>query len=143
MSIRARAWQEAARSLGVEPEHRSRPGPFRWLWYAFWGPLPERYRVWVLYDATCATWVLRHLARLVAVAALPVAAVAVFLPATLGIRLSTAFLAGGGGLIFSAVWINEATEYRTERAGWRPELASELRQRRREVTKWLSTIRKL
>lgn len=41
----------------------ARPNPFRWLWYAFGGRLPERYREWVLHDVTCRTWIPRHLAR--------------------------------------------------------------------------------
>lgn len=40
-----------------------RPGPVRWLWYALGGTLPSAYHGWVLYDLTCGTWVLRHLAR--------------------------------------------------------------------------------
>ena len=48
-----------------------RPNPARWLWYAYGGRLPDRYRDWVRHDATAPTWLLRHLAR-VAVEALPV-----------------------------------------------------------------------
>jgi hypothetical protein len=40
-----------------------RPGPIRWLWYAVGGTLPAAHHSWVLYDLTCRTWVLRHLAR--------------------------------------------------------------------------------
>ncbi|MDA3630569.1 DUF5313 family protein [Saccharopolyspora oryzae] len=40
-----------------------RPGPARWLYYQLGGRLPERYRDWVLHDATCRTWVLRVLVR--------------------------------------------------------------------------------
>src|SRR2546423_1910838 len=57
-----------------------RPGPLRWLRYAAGGALPARYNAWVLHDTTCATWVLRHLARAVAVLALPSAALLLFLP---------------------------------------------------------------
>ena len=99
--------------------------------------------MWVLYDATCSTWVIRHLARLVTVAVVPVAAVATFLPAPVSLRLWTAFIAGAGALVFSAVWVNEATDYRLERAGWRAELAQEVRQRRREIVKWMLRVRKL
>lgn len=97
----------------------------------------------MLYDATCSAWVFRHVARLVTVAVVPVTAVAVFLPAPLGIRLATAFVAGGGALLFSAVWVNEATEWRLERSGWRPELGVELRQRRAQIARWMSDVRKL
>ncbi|PKW17494.1 DUF5313 family protein [Saccharopolyspora spinosa] len=40
-----------------------RPNPARWLRYQYGGKLPERYREWVLRDATCKTWVLRVLIR--------------------------------------------------------------------------------
>jgi uncharacterized protein DUF5313 len=40
-----------------------RPDPARWLYYQYGGKLPERYREWVLRDATCGTWVLRVLIR--------------------------------------------------------------------------------
>jgi uncharacterized protein DUF5313 len=143
VKTRTRAWEEAARSLAIEPVPRQRPDPLRWLGYAFWRPLPDRFRLWVLYDATCSTWVIRHLARLVTVAIVPVAAVAIFLPAPAPLRLWTAFIAGAGALVFSAVWVNEATDYRLERAGWRAELAQEVRQRRREIVKWMLRVRKL
>ncbi|MEB3369953.1 DUF5313 family protein [Saccharopolyspora mangrovi] len=40
-----------------------RPGPLRWVFHQYGGRLPERYRDWVLHDATCRTWVLRVLVR--------------------------------------------------------------------------------
>ncbi|MGP4016974.1 DUF5313 family protein [Saccharopolyspora sp. 5N708] len=40
-----------------------RPNPVRWLYYQYGGTLPQRYREWVLHDATCKTWVLRVLLR--------------------------------------------------------------------------------
>jgi hypothetical protein len=52
-----------------------RPNPARWLWYAYGGRLPDRYREWVRYDNTARTWLLRHVLRVVAMA-LPVAVVA-------------------------------------------------------------------
>ena len=42
----------------------TRPDPIRWLWYALGGRLGPRYREWVLHDATCRTWRLRHFARI-------------------------------------------------------------------------------
>jgi hypothetical protein len=41
-----------------------RPGPVRWLWYAFGGRLPDRYRQWVLHDVTVPTWRLRYGAQI-------------------------------------------------------------------------------
>jgi hypothetical protein len=34
----------------------TRPDPLRRLWYAYGGGLAPRYREWVLFDATCRTW---------------------------------------------------------------------------------------
>lgn len=48
-----------------------RPNPAQWLWYAYGGRLPDRYREWVLHDNTSRTWMLRHLTRILA-QALPV-----------------------------------------------------------------------
>jgi Family of unknown function (DUF5313) len=143
MSARALAWEEAVRSLGIDPNPRSRPDPFRWLWYAFWGPLPERQRTWVLYDATCSTWVLRHVGRLLVIAALPIAAVVLFLPGAVHVRVLTAVVAGLGGFLFAAVWVNEATDQRLVRAGWRAGIGPELRQRRSEIADWMATVRRL
>jgi hypothetical protein len=43
-----------------------RPNPAQWLWYAYGGRLPDRYREWVRHDNTGRTWMLRHLARILA-----------------------------------------------------------------------------
>lgn len=40
-----------------------RPGPLRWLYYAYGGRLGPRYAQWVLHDLTCGTWFVRHLSR--------------------------------------------------------------------------------
>ena len=140
---RNRAWQEAADSLGLDPGPRTRPDVGRWLWYAFWGPLASRYGSWVLYDATCSTWVLRHVARLLTVATAPVVLVIVFLPGPLHVRILTAVVAGLGGFLFAAIWVNEATEQRVIRAGWRDGVGPELRQRRSELQDWMSRVRRL
>jgi hypothetical protein len=143
MSTRTRAWEEAVRSLGIEPTPRVRPNPLRWLWYAFWGPLPARSRVWVLFDTTCSTWVFRHIARLLTVAVVPVAAVILFLPAPLHVRVLTAVVAGSGAFLFTVVWVNEATEHRLAQAGWRWGIGPEVRERRAEFVSWLGSVRRL
>ncbi|WP_244180144.1 DUF5313 family protein [Amycolatopsis pretoriensis] len=40
-----------------------RPGPWRWIRYVYGARLPERYREWVLHDATASTWLLRFAVR--------------------------------------------------------------------------------
>jgi hypothetical protein len=124
------AWEAAVRSFGIDPTPRPRPNPLLWLWYALWRPLPERYKLWVLYDATCSTWVLRYLARIVLLAIPPCVAIAVFLPAPGQISVATAIVGGTLSVLFTAVWVNEGTEYRLLQAGWRWDTGPELRARR-------------
>jgi hypothetical protein len=40
-----------------------RPNPLWWVYYAYGGRLPDRYREWVLHDGTCRTWLLRVFLR--------------------------------------------------------------------------------
>lgn len=101
-----RAWEAAARAYGVDPEPRVRPNVGRWLLYVLWHQLPERHRIWVLYDATCATWVWRHFARIIAIVTLPTIAIAVFLPAPPALRVTTALVTGGLAVLFTGVWVN-------------------------------------
>lgn len=123
------------RSVGAEPRRRPRPNLLQWLGYAFWRPLPDRYSGWVLYDATCSTWVLRHAARLLTVLAVPVAAIAIFVPAPVDVRVPTALAAGALSFIYAGVWINESTEHRLVRAGWPASVASRIRERRSEFAR--------
>jgi hypothetical protein len=95
-----------------------RPGPLRWLWYAVGGGLPPRYSAWVLHDATCRTWFLRHLLRTVILIAVPVVLVAVFVPAPVGIRVLTAVTCGLCAIMFAVVHSIETTERRVVRAGY-------------------------
>lgn len=128
--LRIVVWEEAVLSLGIEPTPRIRPNPAQWLWYAVWGPLPERNRVWVLFDATTSTWVLRHFLRILTVIAPPVAAIAIFLPAPGGLRALTAFVTGACAFFLTAVWVNEGTEHRLAQAGWRWGIGPEVRELR-------------
>ena len=41
----------------------TRPGPLRWLLFQYGVRLPDRYRDWVVHDATCPTWLVRVLLR--------------------------------------------------------------------------------
>lgn len=138
MSARSvKAWEIAAEALGLAAEPRVRPNPARWLWYAYWGPLPERHAVWVLYDSTCSTWIYRHLARILAAVVAPVAAIAIFLPASGEVRALTAVLAGGCAVLFTSTWINESTEHRLIQAGYDWRVGSALRAKRSEIDQLL------
>jgi hypothetical protein len=95
-----------------------RPGPIRWLWYAFGGRLPGEYREWVLHDLTSPTWPLRHLARLLTQLA-PVAVVLVaVLPGPLWVRVMGVVGGSVVGLLYSYVFLYEATERRATKAGY-------------------------
>jgi hypothetical protein len=132
-----KAWEIAAESFGLAVTPRVRPNPVLWLWYAYSGPLPRRHAIWVLYDATCSSWVARHIARILAAAALPIAAIAIFLPGAPKVRASTAFVAGACAVLFTAVWINESTEHRLVQAGYEWALGSALRVKRDEIAQRL------
>lgn len=119
---------------------RPRPGPLRWLLYALWFPLPERYREWVLFDCTCCTWVLRHLARTLVIAVPPIAAIVLFLPASAGLRGLTAFVAGACAILFVTLYVNEATEHRLGQAGYPWGTGERLRGQRSEVAEFNARV---
>jgi Family of unknown function (DUF5313) len=109
------------------PVHR--PGPLRWLWYAFGGPLPDRFSTWVYRDTTSRTWVLRHLARVAAQLAVPVGLVLVLLPGAFWIRGMAAL---GGvllALFFALGYMPETVEHRLVRAGYPSGTATAARDR--------------
>lgn len=107
-------------SGGARGETPRRPGVFRWLWYAVSGRLPAEYRGWVLYDLSCRTWPLRHLARLV-VPLVPVTAVlVVVLPGPASIRVTAVVLGAVIGLLFSFVFLHDSTERRALRFDYPP-----------------------
>jgi hypothetical protein len=140
MRTRVLVWEEAVRSLGIEPTPRIRPTVLRWLWFVVWGPLPERNRIWVLYDATCWTWVVRHVARLLLLTAVPTTAILIWLPAPIGLRGLTAFVAGFCALLFTAIWVNEATEHRLVQAGWRWGIGPDVRAARAEMAERIARM---
>lgn len=108
-----------------------RPGPLRWLWYALGGRLPAAYRGWVLHDLTSRTWPLRHLARLLTQIA-PVAAVLiVVVPGPLWVRVMGAVGGSVVGLLYSYVFLYEATERRAAKAGFPPGTLRVVREERR------------
>lgn len=95
-----------------------RPAPHRWIGYAFGAGLPARNRAWVLHDTTTGTWWLRHVARTFVQLVVPIALIAVLLPASWGLRLACAL---GGvilALIFSLAYMSETTENRVVKAGY-------------------------
>ncbi|MPQ98204.1 hypothetical protein GB931_09785 [Modestobacter sp. I12A-02628] len=113
-------------------ERACRPGPLRWLWYAYGGGLPFELSPWVLSDTTRPTWVWRHLARSV-VQLLPLLVLFLLVPPVpLEFRLTAA--AGGllMGLLFSAAYMTETTEHRAVKAGYAPGTTALVREERAE-----------
>ncbi|MDT4906269.1 MAG: hypothetical protein QOH52_4285 [Pseudonocardiales bacterium] len=96
----------------------NRPDPLRWLWYALGGGLAPRFNEWVLHDTTGSTWVVRHVARSLVQLSIPIAAVLLFLPAPLGLRVLTALAAGGSAMMYMIVHTLATTDRRLIRAGY-------------------------
>lgn len=108
-----------------------RPGPIRWFWYALGGRLPGRFREWVLDDLTRRTWPLRHLTRLLVQLA-PVAVVLIaVVPGPLWVRVMGAVGGSVVGLLYSFVFLYEATERRAAKAGYPPGTLAAVREERR------------
>lgn len=97
---------------------RRRPGVARWLWYAFGGGLPARYRTWVLHDLTCRTWGLRHLARALVQVSPLVVILLIVVPGSLGIRVAAVVAGAVLGLLYSGAYAIEIAEHRVAKAGY-------------------------
>lgn len=107
-----------------------RPGVWQWLRYAGGGGLPERYAEWILHDTTCATWVLRHLARVLVLIFVPGVVLLLFLPTAMDIRVLTVVTVAGCQLLLLMILINEITERHVHKAGYPWGTASDTRSRR-------------
>jgi hypothetical protein len=104
----------------MDASTRRRPGPVRWLLYAFGRGLPPEHRDWVLHDLTTRTWPLRQMVRSV-IQVLPFGVVlALLLPGELWVRVLA--VVGGAlvGLIYAAAYVYETTEHRARKAGFAP-----------------------
>ncbi|MGW4487759.1 DUF5313 family protein [Amycolatopsis sp. NPDC004368] len=117
-----------------------RPGPIRWLRYVYGARLPDRYRPWVLHDATAPTWVLRFAFRVV-VEALPwlVAGflLLVFLtPLPAGLVALGLLMALVLGLFLTLGSADELAEVRLARHGYPPGTGKAVRGRRGGAATW-------
>lgn len=115
----------------VSAGKRRRPNPIRWLLYCFGMGLPERNREWVLYDVTGPTWVYRHLIRVLVQIALPIAAVFLFIPAPLWVKILIVVAAGPPVLLFSSGYIVEMADSRLSKAGYDPTIGERIRKQRK------------
>jgi hypothetical protein len=73
---------------------------------------------------------LRHAARYLVIIAPLIAAVMIFLPTSISIRVGACFAAGASLLIGYMCFTTESLEHRVEKAGYRYGIAGQLRERR-------------
>lgn len=108
-----------------------RPNPYQWIRYAFGARLPDRYREWVLHDATCRTWLLRHAARLL-VQVIPVVIVLLVLLLVLPGAWWVAPIALGLGVLvgtgFGLAVARESVEVRLGKQGYPADFGADLRE---------------
>ena len=97
-----------------------RPGPLRWIGYAFGARLPIRYGDWVLHDLTARTWFLRHLARTL-VQALPALLLAL-LPGPGWLRAALPLFVILTSLFMAALFSPMIREKRLYQHGYLPEV---------------------
>jgi hypothetical protein len=111
----------------------SRPNVFQWLWFAFGGRLPTRYREWVLQDAVSRAWLLRFTVRaLVRIAPLVLAALLVLwlVDAHFGIALAAVVLGCTVGIYYSMSYAPERVDQQLRAYGYPPGTADRMRQER-------------
>ena len=106
-------------------DNQGRPGPLRWMWYAFGGALGPRYREWVLHDLTCPTRWPRQLVRAI-VQVLPLAVVVL-------VALGSGWVAWAGvgcglglALIYSIAYFEPAADHRLAKHGYPPGTAKRI-----------------
>jgi Family of unknown function (DUF5313) len=105
-----------------------RPGPLRWLAYAYGARLPVEYREWVLHDVTVRSWWLRHIAR-ATTQLVPMLVLIFFLvPGPMWVRGAAVIGGAAIGYFYSLVYMQESAEHRVLKAGYPRGTAARLRQ---------------
>lgn len=112
-----------------------RPSAWQWLRFTYGGRLPDRYRDWVLYDATCRTWLLRYAMRIV-VQTLPWLVVVfvgltVFTPVPVGLVFAAIGVSLLMSLYFTLTSADELAEVRLVKHGFEPGTGKTVRRERR------------
>lgn len=98
----------------------TRPGPARWVAYAYGARLPVRFSAWVLHDLTARTWLLRQLAR-TAVQCVPVALLAL-LPGPGWLKLALPLFVLVSSLFMALLFSPMIREKRLYQHGYLPEI---------------------
>ncbi|HVX43044.1 MAG TPA: DUF5313 family protein [Mycobacteriales bacterium] len=96
-----------------------RPGPLRWVWYAFGGRLPDSCRDWVQHDLTDADWRWRGLVRIGVQILIPVVGL-LFLPGPWSIRIFTAAIVVFGAAFAGAAYGEPLRDRRLAQHGLPP-----------------------
>jgi hypothetical protein len=107
----------------------TRPDPIRWLWYALGGRLGPRYREWVLHDATCRTWRLRHFARIGVQLLIVTPLILLLVPGPLWVRLLSVLLGWLVALRYGLFIMEGSVEHRVVKAGYPAGEAQRVRER--------------
>jgi hypothetical protein len=95
-----------------------RPDLLRWCWYALGGGLPARFRAWVLHDASCRTWQLRHFARAFVQMSLVAVPVLLLVPGPLWVRMLSVLLGWLVALQYALFTMEGSVEHRVRKAGF-------------------------
>ncbi|ONI81038.1 hypothetical protein ALI144C_20990 [Actinosynnema sp. ALI-1.44] len=115
----------------------NRPNPAQWLWYAVGGKLPDRYREWVLHDATVPTWLFRHVLRRLVVIVPILAVLYLVLRVWLGFDLMIVLIGLGlgvyAGLYYSLIFCTHSVDSRVTRHGYPDQYASQVRKALKEA----------
>jgi Family of unknown function (DUF5313) len=119
-----------------------RPGPLRWLRYAFGGSLPAEFDAWVFHDTTARTWIVRHVSRALVQLAPAVLAVLLFVPGPFWIRGVAVVAATAMGLLFCLAYMVETTDRRLTKAGYASGIAEDVRRQRATTTRTAATARR-
>lgn len=98
----------------------ARPGPFRWVAYAYGARLPVRYADWVLHDLTARTWFVRQLAR-TTVQCLP-SLLLLLLPGPMGLRIALPLFVLISAMFMAAIFSPMLREKRLYQHGFMPEI---------------------
>jgi hypothetical protein len=119
-----------------------RPGPARWMRYAFGGSLPPEFDEWVLHDTTARTWVLRHLVRALVQISPLVLVILLFLPGPVWIRVVGVVAATAMALLFSLAYMAETTDRRLTKAGYPSGTAEAIHSKRGSAARTEGTRRR-
>jgi hypothetical protein len=107
-----------------------RPNPLQWLRYTYVGTVPAKNSAWVLYDGTCRTWFVRHVARYLTLVAPIVILVMIFLPASLSLRTMSCLAAVLSMAVFYLAYTVDSIESRVDKAGYPFGTAARIREER-------------